>query len=425
MKPFIKSVYIFSTLALLLFSCSGDDDGGANQPPGDFNLIGVTNGAIEVGLLPTFSWENATDPEDEEVTYTLLLDTHENPQTIVSENIGDTSFNLVDRLLVLTQYYWRVEAIDSNGNRTSSNTYSFTTRNLNFSDNLVVENTAFSARRQHASVVFDNKMWVIGGYDSFSSEGLKNDVWYSDDGANWTLAITNAPFSSRSGHTAVVFDNKIWVIGGVEEAAINKNDVWFSADGVNWSLATNTAPFSARHEHTSVIFDDKLWVIGGLSDNGFERDVWYSTDGVTWVPATQEASFSGRYRHSSVVFDDKIWVVSGSEISIFNDVWYSTDGTSWTLFTEDFPFLGREMHSSVVFDNKLWIIAGRGTTEGNPAISRRNDMHYSLDGTTWNTATDNAPFSARVWHTSLVFDQKIWVIGGYDGDFKNDVWAFD
>ena len=53
-------------------------------------------------------------------------------------------------------------------------------------------------------------------------------------------------------------------------------------------------------------------------------------------------------------------------------------------------------------------------------------MWYSANGTTWTEATASAPFSKRDGHSSVVFDNKLWVIAGYDdGSLKNDVWAFD
>jgi len=42
----------------------------------------------------------------------------------------------------------------------------------------------------------------------------------------------------------------------------------------------------------------------------------------------------------------------------------------------------------------------------------------------WHLATSSAGWSARSRHTSVVFDNKILVLGGrgHDGSFKNDVW---
>ena len=46
-------------------------------------------------------------------------------------------------------------------------------------------------------------------------------------------------------------------------------------DGVSWTQATDAAPFSGRWDHTSAVFDDRLWVIGGVTDGvGTVNDVW-------------------------------------------------------------------------------------------------------------------------------------------------------
>ncbi len=60
---------------------------------------------------------------------------------------------------------------------------------------LVTETAEWLVRHSHQAVVFDNKMWVMGGYDNF-----KNDVWSSSDGANWTSTNALAGWSARAGH---------------------------------------------------------------------------------------------------------------------------------------------------------------------------------------------------------------------------------
>ena len=41
-----------------------------------------------------------------------------------------------------------------------------------------------------------------------------NDVWYSTDGTNWTCATANAAWTPRYQPQAVVYDNKMWLLGG-------------------------------------------------------------------------------------------------------------------------------------------------------------------------------------------------------------------
>ena len=271
---------------------------------------------------------------------------------------------------------------------------------------------AWSARYLHSSVVFGDKIWVLGGFRG----GNKNDVWYSADGINWTRATIAAAWSARNRHSSVVFDNKIWVLGGLDGG--NKNDVWYSADGINWTRATIAAAWSARNRHSSVVFDNKIWVLGGYDGSGRKNDVWYSTDGINWTRASTNASWSARYYHSSVVFDDKIWVLGGTDGGNKNDVYYSADGINWTRASIAASWTARNAHSSVVFEGKIWVLGGYDGS------NNKNDVWHSTNGINWTRATTNATWSARYWHSSVVFDDKIWVLGGFDGSYKNDVWFF-
>jgi outer membrane protein assembly factor BamB/N-acetylneuraminic acid mutarotase len=269
------------------------------------------------------------------------------------------------------------------------------------------DSAQWQARGYHTSVVFDNKMWVIGGFNSTR----RNDVWFSEDGTNWTQATASAPWAGRMGHTSVVFDNKIWVIGGFSGSF--RNDVWYSEDGVNWTQATAAAEWSARCYFTSVVFDNKIWILGGYNGNNL-NDVWFSSDGVNWICATDSAQWSPRYDLTSLFFDNKIWVLGGTNwLDQRDEVWYSTDGVQWTLAT-DHPGWYRDGHTSVVFDNTMWVISGD---------EYYRDAWYSPDGDSWVRVIDAAPWSGRSYHTSVVFNDRIWVIGGIDNvGRKNDVW---
>ena len=393
-------------------------DPPANNAPDSFNLIEVANNAVDIDVLPTmFSWEAATDPDGDAVSYSMFLDQEENPTTPLVEDITATNFETTERLGLYETYYWNVVASDTEGATTTSSTNTFSTRGINFETATAInEAPQFSGRFGHTSVVFDNKIWVIGGSESGART---NDVWYSSDGITWIEATDEAEFSPRLRHTSVVFDNKIWVIGG--EVSVNRGigDAWYSSDGVTWTEATNDAGFFSIVAHTSVVFDDKMWVIGG-SVTGLTDDVWYSSDGVSWTLATGAAEFPARATHTSIVFDDKIWVIGGSgRINSGTNVWFSSDGITWEEATDDAGFSSRTGHSSVVFDNKMWSIAGRDP-------SAFNDVWFSRDGITWEQATDSAVFSDRFEHSSVVFDNKIWVIGGaFSGQRFNDVWAFE
>jgi uncharacterized delta-60 repeat protein len=273
-------------------------------------------------------------------------------------------------------------------------------------------------RFYYEALVYDSKMWILGGIDG--SYNLLNDVWYSTNGANWAQATASAGWGGRYSHEAVVYDGKIWVLGGSNMGSFF-NDVWYSTDGVNWTQATASASWPARFGHEVIVYNEKMWVIGGRNDSTVYNDVWYSTDGVNWTQATGSTSWLARFGHEAVVYDGKIWVLGGSTNmgSFFNDVWYSTDGVNWTQATDSVDWHARAFLSSMVFDEKIIILGGMGES------SYYNDVWYSTDGVNWSEASDSAAWGYRFGHKSFVYNNKMWILGGGDADYNlhNDVWS--
>ena len=141
------------------------------------------------------------------------------------------------------------------------------------------------------------------------------------DSKLWKKNIGDAEWTSRKHHTSVVFNNRVWVMGGIDKDNVYHSDVWSSDDGVTWTQETAAATWAPRAWHTSVVFDNKMWVIGGY-DGKYYNDVWSSSDGITWTQETDKADWTARGAHSSLVFDDRIWVMGGDCGGRFsNDVW--------------------------------------------------------------------------------------------------------
>ncbi len=116
----------------------------------------------------------------------------------------------------------------------------------------------------------------------------------------WTQATAAAAWTRRNYHTSLVYDNKMWVIGGWDGAY--KNDVWSSTDGIVWTQATAAAAWTRRNYHTSLVYDNKMWVIGGY--RGLS-DVWYSADGITWTQSIAAAAWPARFWHTSLVYNNQ------------------------------------------------------------------------------------------------------------------------
>jgi hypothetical protein len=268
-------------------------------------------------------------------------------------------------------------------------------------------------------------MWVIAGSDGYS---IKNDVWYSSDGIAWTKAVDSANFPKRRGHTSVVFNSKIWVIGGLADNGSggfdDKNDVWHSTDGVSWiqdTMPPSDSIFSGRVGHTSIVFNNKIWVIGGSTNSGLQNDVWSSADGISWEQITSSAQFDKRLGHRLFIFADKMWLIGGNNNSGFvNDIWNTADGVNWTQSSNSSAFEPRAQFSIDVLDSTIWLVGGYGLPGG--SFGSYDDVWQSTDGSLWNKFSTPPSFSAKSYHSSVIFSNSLWIIGAKDLT-ASDVWS--
>jgi hypothetical protein len=108
----------------------------ANLPPGTFDLLRPENGATSASLSPVFDWTDSMDPDPgDTVTYKILVSTDPGfspSQTTSVSGIDASIFAWEEFLDRETTYYWKVEARDGSGARTTSNQtdWSFDVPNL-------------------------------------------------------------------------------------------------------------------------------------------------------------------------------------------------------------------------------------------------------------------------------------------------------
>ena len=346
------------------------------------------------------------------ITFT---DTANNAPTSWLWNFGDnqtsTQKNPIHSYVSAGTYTVSLKAINEAGNNTMvrSNYITVTPAPLPNGSywTLATSSAAWPGKSDFAATVYNNKMWVMGGYST------KNDVWSSTNGISWTQATATAQWAGRNRLSALTFNNKMWVLGGNTNGPA-MNDVWSSSNGASWTRVTAAAQWPARYDQTALIHNNKMWVLAGQDNSGAKNDVWSSADGVTWSRATSAASWTARRGSAAVSFNGKIWLLGGRSWTgtYFNDVWNSTDGTTWTRATANATWSGRYQPQAVVYDNKIWIIGGQDIS------SQKNDVWYSSDGVTWAQATGHANWSARS-PQALVFNNTVWVIGGSG---YHDVW---
>jgi len=236
----------------------------------------------------------------------------------------------------------------------------------------VNEQAPWEGRHTAGWVVHRDRLWVVGG--DCNQHHYQNDVWNSSDGVTWTKVCDNVPWGDRALQFAYAFKGKVWVMGGQTMPGFVAgpgeafyNDVWCSEDGANWTRVLEHAPWSPRGMSSGpAIFQDRMWILGGgtydtptTPSRQFYNDVWSTPDGINWTCHTEHAAFPPRQYHEVAAWDGKLWVMEGYHKDGGNrkDVWYSPDGVTWTELPNT-PWKPRHAASLFEFNDALWMVAG-------------------------------------------------------------------
>lgn len=345
-----------------------------------------------------------------------------------------------------------------------------------FSWTQLTKKAEWSNRLDHSSVWFNNRLWVMGGYNpgKVSGDTYLEDVWSSSDGENWELISDNAPWLGRRGHASLVFDDgsgeAIYLIGGfvVNESTgyrEYRNDVWKSTDGKEWTqIKERTEPeldslydWYPRFNHTCVTANhgglDYIYLIGGVTQlEGFNsrysmkyfNDVWRSGDGIHWEELDND-DFGYRSEHAATVdpSTQRIYIqggrhgviVEGQENSSlpvpdYYWLWSSNDGVNWTaendtaLFNQS--YLSRAEHQMVFMGEQLFGFPGKSTS--NIHLIFGESTNYTFwrhdPGNLWSVDSEGSDFNSRYAYSIVEHEGKVWVLGGETGDGgpDNDVW---
>ena len=306
------------------------------------------------------------------------------------------------------------------------------TQEKNTGWNLETQHAAWQARDSQAELVYKNQLWIFGGWFN-SNEAPPRDVWSSSDGKDWKLINNSAPWIHSDLSMSIVFRKKMWMMGGWYNGRLKghsaSNKVWSSTDGIKWKSETENAAWTARIASAVVEFKGKIWLLGGTENYYFgdkgslKNDVWYSSNGKDWKLATSDAGWSPRAYHQAAVLNGKIYVFGGGnyvpEYHAKNDVWSSGDGIHWTKVIDKAPWSERLWFSSVVYRDRIWMMGGWS----NHPYKNHSDVWYTKDGKNWEQFKSDIVWKERHELSAFVFLDKIWVAGGMTPPLMNDVWT--
>ncbi len=298
----------------------------------------------------------------------------------------------------------------------------------------VTAKAPWQPRDSQGEVVFHDQIWIFGGwFDSF--QPAPRDVWSSPDGEHWTLVTPQAPWRHSDLAMSLVFDDRMWFMGGWYNGRMPGHEagheVWSSKDGKHWQQATAAAPWSSRLAAAVVVFKNKMWLLGGTENYYFgdqsslKNDVWSSADGEHWTLECDDAGWAPRAYHQAAVLNGRIYVFGGGNyVPTYEtqaDVWSSADGIHWEKVTDRVPWHPRLWFSSVVYRDRMWVIGG---WSNNPSTNW-GDVWYSADGKNWRQLETKTTWKERHEHSAFVWQDKLWVVGGHARPLSSEVWSLE
>ncbi|CAI2353093.1 unnamed protein product [Caenorhabditis sp. 36 PRJEB53466] len=232
-------------------------------------------------------------------------------------------------------------------------------------------------RYGHSVVAHNGKAYVWGGRnDDYGACNLLHE--YDPENNVWRkLEICGFNPASRDGHTAVVWNQKMYVFGGFEEDTqrFSQETYVFDFTCNRWKeMATKGKLPMWRDFHTASIIDGVMYIFGGRSDH------------------------TGQFHTSHDVYDDRL-----SSLNLTTGVWTE-------LNVAGIRPGGRRSHSTWVHGGKMYLFGGY--------LGSRNVHYnelYSFDPSTmvWSLAAVRGKYPLpRRRHCSAVVNGKVYLFGG-------------
>ncbi|XP_049809603.1 attractin [Schistocerca nitens] len=314
----------------------------------------------------------------------------------------------------------------------------------------------------HGAVVWRDSLYIIGGESFHRAEMI---YVYDFNGNVWEthhMDSKNVP-QPRYGHSAVLFGDKIYVYGGVEESGTISAELWaFDVNAKTWENITvraehcnATAPNgsmlcgplrSAGHTATVVTGrggkSERMIVIFGYSPHyGYLNTVQeYHFGTREWIIVrTVGYPVNGGYGHSSALdpLTNYIYVYGGfvsesSAQSVLTNRMYSYNpNTHKWLRLADAPS-ARFLHTATFVSSGLMLVFG-GNTHNDTAHSH-GARCYSADLLVYDVLCNHWDISdaphllradlARFGHSAVTFEGALYLYGGFDGQMLSDMMRF-
>jgi hypothetical protein len=311
---------MFLVVIIFFFGCSDRKRQETAQTPSDYQV--KVNKYVWTKLLDSADWKKSYNFQMFSLKDTLWVfhfdgnwysvDGKEWRKSLLPNAVGSISFvNYVQ----FKNAVYGLGHFEGNIEKFSLQNCIYRTSDLQHWDTISKSST-LPKRFFYHPFVFNDKIWIIGGEDKNTQY---SDVWNSVDGSTWKKLKDNLPFGKRSRSQFVELNKQLFLLD---------NDVWSSRDGLNWQRETSEILKGENiFGYAAVVFDNKIWLLGCNRNGKFSSQVLVSSDGKTWH--TEQAPWTPRGGIAATVHAGKIYMTGGKyggtpdkpEFIYSNDVW--------------------------------------------------------------------------------------------------------
>lgn len=276
-------------------------------------------------------------------------------------------------------------------------------------------NTFATGRARHASTVWNNTLYVIGGENASvaRSDVQFAQLFHQEQGGVRAWSSNDPLNSARTGHAMARAGSWLYVTGGrdVNDAPTNNVQVAFEQTTF---LPANSTFTTARSNHSSFVYRGRLYVAGGQNAaNAPLNDIQVATIGASGSLPSTFTTLSAtlptpRYGAQMLVHNDRLYVIGGFNTARLNDVWYANFDSSGNLgpWTSTSSFItARWGHSAAIIGNFLYVVGGSGASGIRSDVQVAPILSSGALGTFTFTSTMNQArtlLGVAVWNDMLV-----------------------
>ena len=268
-----------------------------------------------------------------------------------------------------------------------------------------------------SSAVYNGYLYYAGGCTNIGCTTVTDNVQFAplnDDGSVGTWANTTdstLPAARGYGQLEVV-GGTLYYIGGQDGAGDEQPQIYYGTPSAGnvaaWSTATNGLP-ADRTQHSATVWNNRIYVTGGLDDSAASTTTIYASPslsaggdiGSAWTTTGMTAFNVARSGHVAIAYAGNLYILGGFDgTNYLADVQYakiSSTGTigSWS-YTSSLPQRIRQ-GDGFAANGYMYIFGGRSATS-----TCTNNTYTAAINANTTIASGNNPTGLGVWSQTNV-----------------------